>query len=520
MSKLFKKTLIVVVLLFGLISGSISLISAWSLHQAMTAEFEVKGQSLARIIADASVTPLLNDQAATLQSMIDEYLGIVGVSHIVIASQEGEVMVHTFAPGIPPEISTLVNQLTGHSKAVHYTATRDTTQSQAVDDHSYQNMISPILGGVAGYVLVGMDTELIRQQIIATILRQQIIILVLLVIAIAASYWLINRISRPLTRLSAHAEKLAVTPLDQLHQLQHEISPLAAKHHDEIGALARSFIYMEQTLDESIKKLAENVATQERINTELAVAKEIQRKMLPSSGYLAKIDKQVAVEAMMRSAKEVGGDLYDCFFLEDRNAKGERGNVRKKLFFIIGDVSGKGVPAALFMSITSKLFRSAAHGSSLPNELVETVNAELSTNNDACMFVTIFCGVLDLDTGELIYCSAGHNPPMVISSRSGVTPLKAPPGIAVGAMEAVQYQNGSYRLGVGETLFMYTDGVTEARNVRSMLYTEQRLIEMLGRQPDFEPGRVLQETIKDIDLFAEGAEQADDIAMLAIRRIS
>lgn len=517
MSKLFKKTLLVVVLLFALISGSISVLSAWSLHQAMTEEFEVKGQSLARIIADASVTPLLSNQPATLQSMIDEYLGIVGVSHILVVNQHGEIMAHTFAPVIPLEITALVDRLAHQSDAVHFTASRDRTQAGDESSGDYRNMISPILGGVAGHVLVGMDTGLIRQQVIATIIRQQVIIFILLFVAIAISYWFINRISRPLSELSAHAEKLAVTALDQIDQLQHEIKPLAERNQDEIGALARSFIYMEQTLDASIRQLAENVAAQERINTELAVAREIQRKMLPSSADLAKIDEHVAIEAMMRSAKEVGGDLYDCFFLDEQEAA-EHGRPRRKLFFVIGDVSGKGVPAALFMSITCKLFRSAAHSKVLPNELMQSVNGELSINNDACMFVTIFCGVLDLESGELIYCSAGHNPPMVISSSSGVLPLKSPPGVALGAVPDVQYQNCSLRLSAGETLFMYTDGVTEARNTRSMLYTEQRLIEMLQRQGDLQPGLVLQEALKDIDQFASGAEQADDIAMLAIRR--
>jgi len=511
MSRLFKKTLFVIIILFGFMSAFISLVSGWSLHNAMTREFAVKGKSIAGAIAEASISSLLAGHPAELQSMIDEYLNIIGVSHILIADREGEIVAHTYVPGIPEEIKTLVNQLT---------SARVYGSEGKPGDHAMQgqDVIAPILGGVAGLVVVRMDMGIIRQQVISTIVQQQIIFFLLLIIAIIISYVFINRISRPLTQLNKHAEKLAGLDLKKIHHLQHEIEPIASSSNDEIGELAKSFVELEQALDKSIQNLARNVATQERINTELAVARDIQLKMLPSQAALTCLGEHVTIEVLMRPAKEVGGDLYDCFFLDGVDSDSGAPAKSRKLFFVIGDVAGKGVPAALFMSITCTLFRTSATTGRLPNELMGSVNRELNSNNEACMFVTLFCGVLDLDTGELVYSSAGHNPPLVVSSGSRVHVLNCPPGFPLGVTDDATYTNATYQLQRGETLFLYTDGVTEAMNTESNLYTEERLIALLGNRNRTEPSVVLNSTIEDVEKFAGGAPQADDIAILAISR--
>ncbi|MDH3978891.1 MAG: SpoIIE family protein phosphatase [Gammaproteobacteria bacterium] len=512
MSRLFKKTLIVVVVLFGLISTSISILSAWSIYTGMTQEFDVKGHSIGSILAEASIAALMADNPAALQSTIDEYLGVEGVSHVLIADRAGDIVAHTFVPGIPNDIAQLTHNL--KLDLVNHRA--GTFDNDIHEMERHQNIVSPILGGEAGYVLVGMDKSLIKDQILSIILQQQGIVLLLMILSIIITYFLIDKISQPLTVLNRHAEKLASVDIENIDCFKHEIARLTSHSHDEIGELAKSFIFMEDALAESVKTLASNVAAQERINTELAVAREIQLKMLPDQATLKKLHKNVIVYAMVRSAKEVGGDLFDCFYLGEHGADSKTGEFGRKLFFVIGDVAGKGVPAALFMSMTCTLLRTKANNYSQPGDLLQSVNRELCVNNDACMFVTVFCGVLDLQTGKLVYCSAGHDSPFVLSPADGVTNLECKPGIALGVLDKAVYENGNHQLSSSDTLFLYTDGVTEAKDMEGQLYSVPRLVELLNGQLKANPETILKAVIEDIDRFADEAPQADDITMMAI----
>lgn len=507
MSRLFKKTLLVVVLLFGMISTCVSLLSGWNIYKSMNEGFENKGRSIAVIIADSSVGPLLSDKPAMLQSMIDEYLQIREVAYVLVTDKNGVAVAHTFVPSVPAEVrdpAALLNHVgkgdfgTGISKQKRFI-----------------NVVSPIVGGVAGYVLVGMDKTVIKDQIVSIIVQQQLLIFLLFLISVLICKYLISRIAKPLMALEQHATKLATVEVGSISQFKDEINWIAERSNDEIGALARSFIYMESELDESVKTLSRNIAEQERINTELEVAREIQLKMLPPQSELSGLHKNAVVEAMIRSAKEVGGDLYDCFLLKD--ADGKPGN---RLFFTIGDVSGKGVPAALFMSMTCTLIRTNAGRYTSPGALLESVNRELSKNNDACMFVTVFCGILDLETGELIYSSAGHNPPYMLSQENGVEPLICPHGVVLGVHESATYTDSRMAMKANECLFLFTDGVTEAMNKNCELYADDRLVELLAGQLGSDPASLLRATVLDVDRFAAEEPQADDITMLALRRRS
>ncbi len=517
MSKLFKKTLLVVIGLFGLISVSVSVLSGWYIHSGMNQEFEVKGRSIASIISDASITPLLSENYATLQSMIDQYMHIVGVSYILVTDADNTPVAHTFVPAIPDH----VHQLLQSPVAVDAAGRTEVARARLVDSADHINLVTPILGGLAGHVAVGMDKSIIRNQITSILLQQQVIIVLLLLFSILVSYLLINRISRPLALLNRHAEKLAETEIDRLHEIQSEIEPIASGSRDEIGALAQSFIYMEKALDASVRRLARNIASQERIKTELVVARDIQMRILPATAALQSMSIGTRVDALIQPAKEVGGDLFDCFYLPDKqmpDTAGEGQAASKRLFFAIGDVSGKGVPSALFMSLTCTLLRSKASHYEQPNELLKAVNKDLSLINHSCMFVTLFCGILDVESGAVTYCSAGHNPPYVMSPGRGVQALECKNGIALGAMDNAEYTNHTVTLSPRDTLFLFTDGVTEAMNRQEMLYSEQRLIQVLEQHLDAPPVDLLQSTLEDIIRFAENEPQADDITMLAIQR--
>jgi serine phosphatase RsbU (regulator of sigma subunit) len=243
----------------------------------------------------------------------------------------------------------------------------------------------------------------------------------------------------------------------------------------------------------------------ERIGAELNVATQIQESMLPCIFPAFPHRAEFDIYASMQPAKEVGGDFYD-FFLVDENT----------LAVVMADVSGKGVPAALFMVIAKTLIKNNAQNGQSPKEVFETVNNLLCENNDAGMFVTAFLGYLDIPSGRFTYVNAGHNYPLIRAGGSFEW-LKTKPGFILAGMEDTFYKQHEMTLRPGDELFLYTDGVTEAFNNENELFGDPRLLEVANSYLGL-PLREFTISIKrEIDKFAQGAEQADDITMLVIR---
>lgn len=238
---------------------------------------------------------------------------------------------------------------------------------------------------------------------------------------------------------------------------------------------------------------------------ELKVARDIQMGIVPKIFPAYPDRPEFDLYAFLEPAKEVGGDLYDFYELDE-----------KHLFFVLGDVSGKGVPASLFMAITVALFKACAKPGRGPAEILNIVNAQLAKDNEACMFVTLICGILDTETGEIRYANAGHNPPLHIRKDRSVAYVKATPALMAGVMPDFEYGEHTLRLGKGETLLIYTDGITEAMNVDEELYSDQRLerdlVELAG-----EPGQTIISDLADkVRAFAGQAPQSDDMTMLSL----
>ena len=254
----------------------------------------------------------------------------------------------------------------------------------------------------------------------------------------------------------------------------------------------------------SHRRLLVTQMEQERIGSELRIAKEIQTQMLPQTNSVTRDD--VEVMGSLVPAREVGGDLFD-FFLRD-----------EKLFFCIGDVSGKGVPSAMLMAVIHSLFRSASAHENNPARMMQVINETSCHGNEANMFVTLFIGVLDLPTGRLRYCNAGHDKPIMIDSQQSViNSLDAKPNLPVGLFADVKYMEHEYVLTAGSTLFLYTDGLTEARNGQHQLFRLERVKEVLGCFASESKPQVLLQTMTDaVNRFVEDAEQSDDLTMLAI----
>ena len=238
----------------------------------------------------------------------------------------------------------------------------------------------------------------------------------------------------------------------------------------------------------------------ERMENELHIASEIQMSMIPKTFPPFPERKDLDLAASIIPAKEVGGDLYD-FFIRD-----------EKLFFCIGDVSGKGIPASLVMAVTRSLFRAMSAHEDSPAKIVASMNDTMSETNERSMFVTFFCGVLDLSAGQLRYCNAGHNPPMILTDAIRMLPVK--PNIPLGILKGMDYIEQETPFLYDDALFLYTDGLSEAENASLEQFGEARIESALhGRKRSIDH---LENIKRQVDLFVDGAPQSDDLTMLFI----
>lgn len=274
----------------------------------------------------------------------------------------------------------------------------------------------------------------------------------------------------------------------------------------EVRELARTFNQLGSRLTEYMRNLQEATASKQRIESELSIAAEIQRSLIPRTFPPFPEHDEFEIHALMEPAREVGGDFYDFFFLDD-----------SRLFFTVCDVSGKGVPAAIFMAVTRSLLGAAARGGRDPHSVLARINDEICASNDTYMFATVFCGILDIGTGNVVYANAGHNPPLLIRGADRVESLGSPSGPVLGLFCNESFRSENLVLGPGETLFVFTDGVTEAAGPDDTFYSKERLVKSVARRADAGPERMIIAVHEDITKFAGGAPQWDDITMLAVR---
>lgn len=242
---------------------------------------------------------------------------------------------------------------------------------------------------------------------------------------------------------------------------------------------------------------------QEKMENELEIAQTIQNAMLPKifPPFLDRLD--VNMYGFVRPAKEIGGDLYDFYVRHD------------KLFFCVGDVSGKGIPAALVMATTRSLFRSISAHDERAAYIVTKMNEAMADQNDQNMFVTLFVGVMDMSTGKVEYCNAGHNAPIHVKATS--EPLPALPNLPLGIVSAFEYKAQTMTLKHGESLFLFTDGLTEAENETHEQFGDERMMAVLKKQMAARPREVVEAMQAEVDAFVHDAPQSDDLTMLAIR---
>lgn len=274
---------------------------------------------------------------------------------------------------------------------------------------------------------------------------------------------------------------------------------------DEIESLSESFNFMLEKLEDYIANLSKVTAEKERIGAELDIAKHIQASMLPCIFPAFPDRKEIDIYATMNPAKEVGGDFYDFFMVDDHH-----------LAIVMADVSGKGVPAALFMVIGKTLIKDHTTPGTDLGKVFSDVNNLLCEANSEGLFITAFEGVLDLVTGEFNFVNAGHEMPYICKAGGDFEPYKLRPGFVLAGMEDMKYRAGSMQFEVGDKIFQYTDGVTEATDADNQLYGMERLGKILNREKNGTPEEILAAVKNDIDAFVKDAPQFDDITMLCL----
>ena len=304
----------------------------------------------------------------------------------------------------------------------------------------------------------------------------------------------IRRATKPLGFLSDSAQEVAKGNFDT-------VLP-TFNHNDEVTQLRDSFDTMQQSLKQYVEELKETTASKATIESELNVAHSIQMSMLPKTFPAFPTRNDIDIFGSLTAAKGVGGDLYD-FFIRD-----------EKLFFCIGDVSGKGVPASLVMAVTRTLFRNIAAHTAKPSHIVETMNKNISEGNDNNMFVTLFVGVLDLSTGLLRYCNAGHDFPYVQNAL-----LSCESNLPLGIMPDFEYLEQETVFVPDTTIFLYTDGLTEAENAIQEQFGENRLTNIINTimQNPCSPQELIETMTYAVHQFVGDTEQSDDLTMLAIK---
>lgn len=339
---------------------------------------------------------------------------------------------------------------------------------------------------IVGCIVVGRSMEQLNDQVHSANVQTFWIVMLALVLAITGMMVIIFRWIKALNRTKEYLKQIGTGVFPE--------RPLEMHTKDELEEVA-----------DSINEMTVSLKEKERIGAELSLATDIQAHMLPSIFPPFPEHDEIDIYATMDPAKEVGGDFYDFFMLDESH-----------LAVVVADVSGKGVPAALFMVIAKTLIKNHAQSGLAPEEVFTKVNQMLCEGNDAALFVTAWMGVLDFETGVLRYVNAGHNPPLIKLGDGGFEYLRSKAAFVLAGIDGMRYTSSELTMKPGDRLVLYTDGVTEATDSKNELYGEERLKSYLNGHVGDDVIGLLHGLREDMNLFVGDAEQFDDITMLAL----
>ena len=351
------------------------------------------------------------------------------------------------------------------------------------------------LGKTGWKVIIILPEQELIAEINSLTIKISIVAIIGLLILLFVVVLITRRLTSPLAKLATATQDIGAGHLDT--ELPRPV------REDEIGALTDDFSSMRDALKTYIAEIQETTAKQQKLESEIQIATDIQMSMIPGSGNAFIQNEHYQLYAYLKPARSVGGDLY--YFQQTDDV----------LHFIIGDVSDKGVPAALFMAKTITLYTRALKDELTPGQTFTMMNDILSENNDACMFVTALCGNLNLDTGSIVMSNAGHMAPIIKREQQTVEhELKG--AIALGLMEGVDYPDIKFQLNNKSSLVMYTDGISEAHDIDGKQYSDEKLLEFVKNLEPLNIEDTGKKIIESVDTFAAGTEQFDDITLLII----
>ncbi len=369
------------------------------------------------------------------------------------------------------------------------------------EDRGFGESISawaPVLdskGNVAAVVEADYELESLQRKVHHYMLAEVLFLSLAMLLCFLIMLGIIKRgVTNPLARLSAYMNSYENGNSGNMDFIYNR--------EDEIKQLTISFESLIDRINHYIEWIEKASAERERTIAEMGVAAHIQANMLPNKPPNR---KEIDLIASMTPAKEVGGDFYDFFFVDD-----------SRLTMVIADVSGKGVPAALFMVIAKTLIKNHAMNSESPAEVFTNVNTQLCENNKEDMFVTAWLGMLDVGSGSLVFVNAGHNPPLLTGDDGTFEFMRSEAGLVLAGAEGMRYRQQEVKLREGDKLFLYTDGVTEAMNERQQFFGEMRLKDVINENKDFTVSQILSAVRNEIDLFVGKEQQFDDITMLCM----
>ncbi len=363
--------------------------------------------------------------------------------------------------------------------------------------------ILPIMleGSTAAVVGVEIPMATLQKTLSDYVSHSVLSMLVVTVLCLAVYvHILYSSIIAPINLIAAEASSF----VKEENQVSAELQKIRTG--DEIQTLSETLLKMEQDINHYIDNLTKVTAEKERISAELNVATQIQADMLPRIFPAFPDRQEFDIFATMNPAKEVGGDFYD-FFLTDPD----------HLALVVADVSGKGIPAALFMVISKTLIKNQAQMGDSPKEILRAVNDQLCENNEAEMFVTVWLGILEISTGVLTAVNAGHEYPIMRKAGGAYELLDDPHGFVMGVMPGMQYQEYEIEMHRGDSIYVYSDGAPDAVNLQEEQFERERLLASLNQVPDALPEELLRQVKGDIDRFVGDAAQFDDITMLCMR---
>jgi sigma-B regulation protein RsbU (phosphoserine phosphatase) len=356
--------------------------------------------------------------------------------------------------------------------------------------------------------VIGADVDLgqLDARLQRALLKSIFIGAAMFALSMALGWLLIGRIVDPLVRLTAFTRNMEQRSFEADDGEVAAMRQISRSRGDEVGSLAEAMAAIVGRLQRYLVEMEAATAARERVEGELSAARDIQVGMLPRTFPPFPERTDLDVFALLESAKHVGGDLYEYILIDDH-----------RLFFVVGDVSGKGVPAALFMAMTTTLFKAHALSAGSTGEIMERVNDELARENAQEMFVTAFAGILDLRDGTVEYSDGGHEAPFIVRADGRVERLEKHQGMALGVFEDVPYKTDSFSLRPGDAVVLFTDGVSEATDAHDELYTVERMGDALARVRSDPSARVIAEGLAEsVRSFVGAVPQSDDIAILVV----